>query len=106
MAVLNDIPDGKQWRTIVWTAQNGVPYLSLNRFGCSNGVAVEVLVAFPLLENGDQKWTEKAVNDFNALCESLKIDGKNTTEAKVQMDKMPLTEKKIQKAPAIKKKPD
>jgi hypothetical protein len=89
MAVVNDIPDGKEWRTIVWTARDGAPYLSLNRFGCANSVAVEVLMAFPLLENGDLKWIEKAISDFNSLCESLKIDAKNSTEAKVNLGKLP-----------------
>lgn len=93
MAVVNDIPDGNEWRTIVWTAHNGVPYVMLNRFGCANGIAIEVLMAFPLLENGDQKWIEKAVNDFNSLCETLKIDGKNSTEAKVHLGKLPDTPK-------------
>ena len=88
MAVANDIPDGKEWRTIVWTARNGAPYLMLDRFGCANGIAVEVLMAFPLLENGDPKWIEKAVSDFNSLCETLKIDAKNSTEAKVYLDKL------------------
>jgi hypothetical protein len=88
MAVVNDIPDGKEWRTIVWTAHSGAPYLALNRFGCANGIAVEVLMAFPLLENGDQKWIEKAISDFNSLCETLKIDAKNSTEAKVYLDKL------------------
>jgi hypothetical protein len=88
MAVVNDIPDGKEWRTIVWTARDGAPYVMLNRFGCANGVAVEVLMAFPLLENGDQKWIEKAISDFNSLCETLKIDAKNSTEAKVNLGKL------------------
>jgi hypothetical protein len=89
MAVVNDIPDGKEWRTIVWTARDGAPYLALNRFGCANGVAVELLMAFPLLENGDLKWIEKAISDFNSLCETLKIDAKNSTEAKVNLEKLP-----------------
>jgi hypothetical protein len=88
MAVANDIPDGEEWRTIVWTARDGAPYLILNRFGCANGIAVEVMMAFPLLENGDQKWIEKAVSDFNSLCETLKIDAKNSTEVKVNLGKL------------------
>ena len=89
MVVVNDIPDGREWRTLVWTARNGVPYVMLNRFGCSNGIALEVLLAFPLLENGDQKWIEKAINDFNSFCETLKIDGKNSNEAKVHLGTLP-----------------
>jgi hypothetical protein len=102
MAIVNDIPDGKEWRTIVWTARNGAPYLRLNRFGCANGIATEVLMAFPLLENGDQKWVEKAVSVFNSVCEGLKIDGSNTTEAKVDIGKLPDT---LKPKAAPKKKP-
>lgn len=94
MAVVNDIPDGKNWRTLVWTARNGdVPYLMLDRFGVVNKVAVEFVVGFPLLEKGDQKWIEKTVDDFNATCKSLKIDGTNSTEAKVYLDKLPAPKK-------------
>jgi len=87
-AVVNDIPDGKEWRTIVWTEHKGAPYVMLNRYGCANGIAVEVLMAFPFLENGGQKWIEKAISDFNSLCETLKIDEKNSTEAKVDLGKL------------------
>ena len=62
----------------------------LNRFGCSNGIALEVLLAFPLLENGDQKWIQKTVSDFNSFCETLKIDGKNSTEITIQLGTLPL----------------
>src|SRR5678816_2160633 len=90
MAIVNDIPDGKNWRTIVWTAQTeGAPYIMLDRFGVVNGVAVEFLVGFPLLENGDPKWVERVVGEFNTLCKGLKIDGTNSSEAKVHIDKLP-----------------
>jgi len=90
MAIVNDIPDGKNWRTIVWTARTeGLPYLMLDRFGLVNRVAVEFVVGFPLFENGDPKWVEKVVSDFNVTCESLKIDGTNSTEAKVHIGELP-----------------
>jgi hypothetical protein len=55
MAIVNDIPDGKNWRTIVWRARTeGSPYLMLDCFGVVNGVAVEFVVGFPLFENGDE----------------------------------------------------
>ena len=38
------------------------------------------------LENGDTKWIEKAVADFNTTCETLKIDGTNSTKAKVVIE--------------------
>jgi hypothetical protein len=90
MAIVNDLPDGKNWRTMVWTAETqGLPYLALHRFGVVNRVAVEFLVAFPLFEKGDTKWVERTIADFNRTCESLKIDGNNSTEVKVYADKLP-----------------
>jgi len=84
--VVDDIPDGKEWRTIVWSVySSGAPYVMLNRFGCANGIAVDVLMSLPLLENSDPKWIEKAISDFNSLCETLKIDAANSTEAKVNL---------------------
>jgi hypothetical protein len=86
LTVVADIPDGEEWRTIVWSMYSGgAPYVMLNRFGCANGITVDVLMSFPLLENGDPKWIEKAISDFNSLCESLRIDAKNSTEAKVNL---------------------
>lgn len=93
LAIVNDIADGGNWRTIVWTARTeGVPYLMLDRFGLANGVAVEFMVGFPLLEKGDPKWVERVVDDFNATCQSLKIDGTNSSEAKVHIGKLPPNE--------------
>jgi hypothetical protein len=90
MAIVNDLPDGKNWRTMVWTAQiQGLPYLALHRFGVVNRVAVEFMVAFPLFEKGDTKWVERTITDFNHTCENLKIDGTNSTEAMVRIDKLP-----------------
>ncbi len=40
LTVVNDIPDGANWRTIVWTAKAGVQYVSLNRFGVTNKISV------------------------------------------------------------------
>jgi hypothetical protein len=90
LAIVNDIPDGENWRTIVWTARTeGLPYLILSRFGVVHNVAVEFTVGFPLFENGDAKWIERAVADFNTTCETLKIDGTNSTKANVFIDKLP-----------------
>jgi len=91
LAIVNDIPDGPNWRTIVWTAKTeGLPYLMLNRFGLVNNIAVEFIVGFPLFEKPDVKWLEKVVADFNATCESLKIDGSNSTTVKILLDKLPV----------------
>ena len=61
----------------------------LDRFGVVNHIAVEFVVGFPLFENGDVKWVERVVSEFNSTCESLKIDGTNSTEAKVHIGKLP-----------------
>jgi len=86
LSVVAGTPDGKEWRTIVWSDYtSSSPYVMLNRFGCANGIAVDVLMSFPLLEDGDPKWIENAISDFNSLCETLKIDEKNSSEAKVKL---------------------
>ena len=90
LVIVNDIPDGENWRTIVWTARTeGVPYLILSRFGVVHNVAVEFTVGFPLFEKDDTKWIEKGIADFNTTCETLKIDGTNSTKAKVVIEKLP-----------------
>lgn len=88
LAVLSDTFDGENWRTIVWTVKSGVPYLMLDRFGVAGGKSVELQAALPLIENGDPKWIEKAVADFNAACESLKLDGRNRFEKKIELEKI------------------
>lgn len=88
LAVLSDQFDGDSWRTMVWTAKFGVPYLMLHRFGLAGGKQVELYVNLPLVENADPKWLERAVAQFNAACESLKIDGKNKFETRVSLDKI------------------
>jgi hypothetical protein len=88
LAILSDTFDGDNWRTIVWTARAGVPYLMLDRFGVVGNKSVELWAALPLIENGDQKWLEKAVADFNAACANLKIDGQNKFENKLQLSKI------------------
>ena len=102
LTVVADTPDGKEWRTIVWSVYSGgAPYVMLNRFGCANGIAVDVLMSFPLLENGDSKWIEKTISDFNSLCESLKIDAKYSTEAKVNLGEI-IDMPKLKGAPYVK----
>jgi hypothetical protein len=88
LAVLSDTFDGENWRTMVWTLKSGVPFLMLDRFGVVGSKSVELQAALPIIENGDPKWLERAVADFNAACESLKIDGKNKFEKKVELEKI------------------
>lgn len=94
LRVLSDEFDGDEWRTMVWTARTGgVAYVMLQRFGLMGRTSVEVMAAFPLLEDGDPKWIEKTVADFNALSASLKIDGRNKTGAIVKLDTIPQPQK-------------
>jgi hypothetical protein len=88
LAVLSDTFDGESWRTIVWTMKAGVPFLMLDRFGVVGGKSVELQAALPLIESGDPRWLERAVSDFNAACESLKVDGQNMFEKKVELEKV------------------
>lgn len=84
--VLSDKSDGEDWRTVVWTQVTfDKPYLMLEHFGVVNGKFVELTAEVPL-GAGDVKWMKQVVEDFNATCESLKIDGKGTFESKVSPD--------------------
>lgn len=80
--------DGDDWRTMVWTFKDGVPYVVLNRFGLVGRVSVELVVVFPA-GGSDPKWVEQAVADFNAVCASLKIDGRTKFDSHVKTDKLP-----------------
>jgi hypothetical protein len=84
--VLSDESDGEDWRTVVWTeVQSGKTYLLLEHFGVVNGKFAG-LTASVSLDSGDVKWMKQAVTDFNAMCESLKIDGKGSFEKKISPD--------------------
>ena len=88
LAVVGDTFDGDDWRTMVWTFKDGVPYVVLNRFGLVGRVSVELVVVFPA-GGSDPKWVEQAVADFNAVCASLKIDGRTKFDSHVKTDKLP-----------------
>jgi hypothetical protein len=84
--VLSDESDGEDWRTVVWTeVQFGKTYVLLEHFGVVNGKFAD-LTASVALDSGEVKWMKQAVTDFNAMCESLKIDGKGSFETKVSPD--------------------
>lgn len=85
LAMLSDTFDGEEWRTMVWTAKSATPYLALQRFGVVGGVAVELTLVFHLPEGGDLKAAEKTVAQFNSMCESLKVDGKNKFTNRVEL---------------------
>jgi hypothetical protein len=84
--VLSDKADGNDWRTVVWTTViNGEPHLILEHFGVVDRKFV-ALTVFVSLGSGDVKWMKQAVEDFNAVCKSLKIDGQGSFESKVSTD--------------------
>jgi hypothetical protein len=88
LAILSDSFDGQHWRTIVWTAKGEKQYLALQRFGVVNRVSVEVFIVcyLPAQENAAQ--LTKLLENFNAFCESLKIDGKNEFTNKLTLEKI------------------
>lgn len=90
LAVIRDDLDGDEWRTVVWKAKfDAAPYLTLHRFGVSAGKQVELMVSLPLVEGvGADAWLARAVEQFNATCESLKIDGKNKFGTRLKPDKI------------------
>lgn len=92
LAVVGDTFDGDNWRTMVWTVKDVVPYVVLHRFGLTGRVSVELMTTFPV-ENNDPKWVEQVVADFNAMCASLKIDGQNKFDSPVRTDKLPKPQK-------------
>lgn len=86
--VLSDKADGEGWRTVVSTqvqVTRGQPELLLGHYGVVNRKFVDLTVAVPL-DAGDVKWMKQMVADFNAMCESLKVDGQGSFENKVSTD--------------------
>jgi hypothetical protein len=84
--LLSDEADGEDWRTVVWTADvHGKPHLMLEHFGVVGRKYVDLTAEVPL-GSGDIAWMKQAVADFNAACESLKIDGRGSFEGKVSPD--------------------
>jgi hypothetical protein len=84
--VLSEKFDGDDWRTVIWTAVvNGEPHVVLEHFGIVNDKYVYLAAHVPL-GSGDVVWMKQVVVDFNAACESLKIDGQGSFENKVSPD--------------------
>lgn len=88
--MLSDKSDGEGWRTVVWTQvqpKYGKPELMLEHFGVVNRKFVDVTMSVTLsTDGGDVGRMKKSVADFNAVCESLKIDGRGKFENKVSPD--------------------
>jgi len=88
LAVLSDTFDGDDWRTMVWTVKDkGAAQLVLNRFGLAGRVSVELVVVFPS-EKNDPKLVEQTLADFNAMTESLRIDGRNRFDRPVRTENL------------------
>ncbi len=85
---LSDAFHGSDWRTIAWKATiYDKPHVSFARFGLSGKkwVGLSVLVQ---TDGSDPEPLKRIIADFNAMCESLKIDGKNQLDSKLDADKI------------------
>lgn len=84
--VLSDKADSEEWRTVVSTlVENDGPHLLLEHFGVVDNKYAEVMVNMSL-GSGDVEGLKKAVADFNAVCESLKVNGRGNFENRVSPD--------------------
>lgn len=88
LVMLSDTFHGGNWRTI---ALKGIrrdgPYLALKRFGMVGKKFVFLSVTLPA-DVDEPKPLKRAIADFNAMCESLKIDGKNQLDTKLNAKKI------------------
>ena len=86
--VLSDTFHGDNWRTLVSKGTlRGEPYVGLHRTGLVGKQLISLSVRL-LTDGRDPEPLRQAVADFNALCENLKIDGKNPLDAKLNADKI------------------
>jgi hypothetical protein len=84
--VLSDKADSEEWRTVVSTlVQSGKPYLMLEHFGVVDNTYASATVVMPL-GSGDVGRMKKVFEDFNAVCESLKVNGRGNFENRVSPD--------------------
>ncbi|HVF68808.1 MAG TPA: hypothetical protein VM914_14150 [Pyrinomonadaceae bacterium] len=85
---LSDAFHGDSWRTLAWKATiRGEPHVNLARFGLVGKKWVGLSVML-LTDGSDPEPLRRAIADFNAMCESLKIDGKNQLDSKLDADKI------------------
>ena len=88
LVVLSDNFHGGNWRTIALKAtRRDGPRLTLKRFGMVGKKFVFLSVTLPIDVN-DPKPLKRAIADFNAVCESLKMDGKNQLDTKLNAKKI------------------
>lgn len=85
---LSDVFHGDNWRTLVTKGTtHGEPYVSLMRSALVGRQTVNLSVTL-LTDGRDPEPFRQAVADFNAVCESLKIDGKNQLDTKLNADRI------------------
>jgi hypothetical protein len=81
--------EGEEWQTVFWVAatDDGTKYPSMHRFGLHNGVGVELMVNFPMLKNGNPAWIRQTAEQFNHVCDAMKIDGSNKCSSEFAIEK-------------------
>jgi hypothetical protein len=103
--------DGESWKTYVYvTSEDKQQLIILYRIGIINGIGLEAMVAFPHIASKDNKVFSvltikestvqsgsmagvfcnpssmvETVGQFNELCSTMKISGKNQFEARAQL---------------------
>lgn len=86
--VLSDAFHGGNWRTLASKGTvRGEPYVGLRRYGLVGKQFVSLSVRLQT-DGRDPEPLRQAVADFNAMCESLKIDGKNQLDTKLSADRL------------------
>lgn len=86
--ILSDVFHGDNWRTLATKGiYNGEPYVSLS---CNGLVDKQYAGLYVMLytDGRDPEPFRRAVADFNAVCESLKINGKNQLDTKLNADRI------------------
>ena len=86
--ILSDVFHGDNWRTLATKGiYHGEPYVSLS---CDGLVDKQYAGLYVMLhtDGRDPEPFKRAVADFNAVCESLKINGKNQLDTKLDADKI------------------
>lgn len=86
--ILSDVFHGDNWRTLATKGiYHGEPHVSLS---CNGLVDKQYAGLYVMLytDGRDPEPFRRAVADFNAVCESLKINGKNQLDTKLDADRI------------------
>ena len=88
LVVLSDTFHGDNWRTLALKGtRHHRSYLELKRFGMVGKKFVFLSVTLPA-EVDEPKALKRAIADFNTMCESLKMEGKNQLDTKLNAKKI------------------